>query len=96
MLEDLRYEPIWARDSASAGEASERGEAAPDRALAYSAAAQLRKRDFGLLTDEESAAIQAAMFAIAARLPIRRSRRLQPDRRGRQLDLRFSDALAQV
>lgn len=88
LLEDLRYEPVWARDSASAAEAGEQGEAAPDRALAYSAAVQLRKRDFGTLTDEESAAIGAAMVAIAARLPTRRSRRLQQDRHGRRLDLR--------
>jgi len=88
MLEVLRHEPVWVRDSASAAEAGEQGEAAPDRALAYSAAVQLRKRDFGLLTDEESAAIRDAMVAIAERLPTRRSRRLQSDRRGRRLDLR--------
>lgn len=88
LIDDLRSEPVWAQESALAAEADERTEAAPDRALAYSPAARLRKRDFGLLTEDEADAIQEAMVAIAQRLPIRRSRRLQPDRRGRQLDLR--------
>ncbi len=86
--EDLRYEPVWGRDSTPAAEADAPAEEAPQRALAYSARAQLRKRDFGVLTRGEAAAIQAAVYAIAQRLPTRRSRRLEPDRRGRQLDLR--------
>ena len=88
LLADLRAEPVWAQDSAFAGNADEPAEAAPDRALAYSATAQLRKRDFGLLTAGEAAAIQNTIYTIAQRLPTRRSRRLRPDRRGRQLDLR--------
>ncbi len=88
VLEDLRSEPVWAQDSTLASNADEPAEAATNRALAYSPVAQLRKRDFGLLTADEADAIQDAMFAIAQRLPTRRSRRLQPDRRGRQLDLR--------
>jgi uncharacterized protein len=88
LLAELRAEPVWAQDSAFAGNAEEPAEAAPDRALAYSATAQLRKRDFGLLTADEAATIQDAIYTIAQRLPTRRSRRLQPERRGRQLDLR--------
>ena len=88
LLDDLRSEPVWTQDSDVASDTGEPDEEAPDRALAYSPAAQLRKRDFGLLTPGEAAAMEDAMFAIARRLPTRRSRRLQPDRRGRQLDLR--------
>src|SRR4051812_45811035 len=88
MLEDLRREPIWALDSFQVSDAAELAEDAPDRALVYSPAERLRQRDFGALTGAEAAGIQAAIFAIARRLPLRRSRRLQPDRRGRQLDLR--------
>lgn len=69
VLDDSRSEPVWAQDSTLASDADEPAEAAPDRALAYSAIAQLRQRDFGLLTADEADAIQAAMFAIACRLP---------------------------
>ena len=88
LLEDLRSEPVWAQDSGFGSSADAPAEDAPDRAMSYSAAAQLRQRDFGLLTADEAASIQAAMFTIAQRLPIQRSRRLEPDHRGRQLDLR--------
>ena len=88
VVEDLRSEPVWAGDSTLDLGAPETPEVAPDRARAYSAAELLRNRDFGQLTAAEAAAIQAAVFALAQRLPARRSRRLRPDRRGRELDLR--------
>jgi uncharacterized protein with von Willebrand factor type A (vWA) domain len=87
-LEDLRYEPVWALDNVQASDVAELPEDAPDRARGYSFAERLRQRDFGALTGAEATAIQAAIFAIARRLPMRRSRRLRPARRGRQLDLR--------
>lgn len=87
-IEELRDEPVWGRDGTQAVETGAPAEEAPDRTGAYSASAQLRKRDFGLLADDEAAAIQSAIYAMARRLPTRRSRRLEPGRRGRQLDLR--------
>lgn len=87
-LVDLRAAPIWALDAARAADLAEPPEVAPDRAAAYSAAETLRQRDFGALSAAESGGIAAAIAAAAMRLPRRRSRRLQPGRRGRQLDLR--------
>ncbi|MFN8467468.1 MAG: VWA domain-containing protein [Caldilineaceae bacterium] len=88
VVEDLRSEPVWAGDSALDMGTGETPEVAPDRALAYSAVERLRNRDFGQLTAAEAEAIEAAIFSLAQRLPTRRSRRLQPARRGRMLDLR--------
>ena len=87
-LADLRHESLWTLDVVETADLAEPPEDALNRTLAYTAVERLRQRDFGALTVDESAAIQAAMFILTKRLPVRRSRRLRLARRGRQLDLR--------
>jgi uncharacterized protein len=48
----------------------------------------LRRKDFASMTPEEFAQAARAMAEVAARRPLRRSRRLRPHARGRSLDLR--------
>ena len=48
----------------------------------------LRRRDFAAMSPDELAAARALMRTLAARRPLRRSRRLRRDPRGRALDLR--------
>jgi uncharacterized protein with von Willebrand factor type A (vWA) domain len=56
--------------------------------VGWSAEEVLRQRDFASMTPEELAQARALMTALATLRPRRRSRRLRPHPRGRQLDLR--------
>jgi uncharacterized protein with von Willebrand factor type A (vWA) domain len=87
-LSDLRSAPVWILDAARAADLTESAEVATDLAAAYSAAEALRQHDFGALSAAESTGIAAAIAAVARRLPMRRSRRMQLGPQGRQLDLR--------
>jgi uncharacterized protein with von Willebrand factor type A (vWA) domain len=87
VIEDLRRAAAWAPAVAEAEDLTA-PPPAPQRAAAYSSSERLRTRDFGALDAEERAAVAAAILAIARRLPMRRSRRLQGARRGHVLDLR--------
>jgi uncharacterized protein with von Willebrand factor type A (vWA) domain len=49
---------------------------------------ELRRKDFAAMTPEEYARVRPFITAIAAARPLRRSRRLRPHPRGRELDLR--------
>jgi uncharacterized protein len=88
LLEEPRLEPVWAIDAIEAVDLTDQPDLTPDRVRTYSAVEYLRQRDFGSLTPAEAAAVQSAIVTIAQRLPVRRSRRLQPTRRGRQVDWR--------
>jgi uncharacterized protein with von Willebrand factor type A (vWA) domain len=74
------------------GKAAEgdQGEAAAgeDSRAGWSAQELLRTKDFGDLTSEELNRIAALIYELAQERPRRRSRRLRPHRRGRELDLR--------
>jgi len=48
----------------------------------------LRRKDFASMTPEEFAQAARVLAEVARRRPLRRSRRLRPDPRGRSLDLR--------
>jgi uncharacterized protein with von Willebrand factor type A (vWA) domain len=56
--------------------------------LGWSATELLRQRDFAAMTPEEFSQARALMRRLATVRPQRRSRRLRPHPRGRQLDLR--------
>ncbi|HEY6605441.1 MAG TPA: VWA domain-containing protein, partial [Gaiellaceae bacterium] len=56
--------------------------------VGWSAHEVLRRKDFGSMTDEEFARVAKAIADVATTRPLRRSRRLRPDSRGRRLDLR--------
>jgi uncharacterized protein with von Willebrand factor type A (vWA) domain len=87
-VEDLRHEPVWSVNAIETTDLAEPLALAANRANAYTSAERLRQRDFGALDSRETAAVTAAIRALAGKLPVRRSRRLRPSRRGRQLDLR--------
>ncbi len=74
------------RRDASAGQDAP-AEREPEE-IGTSAHEVLRRRDFAAMTPAELAAARKLISAVAARRPRRRSRRLQPHRRGHVLDLR--------
>lgn len=88
LLDDRRAEGVWAVEAVQAADLAEGLEAGNDRALAWSAAERLRRRDFGELGPAEAAAVAEALRLLARRLPVRRSRRLQPASSGQRIDLR--------
>jgi len=65
----------------------ERGEG-EKQSLRYSPEELLRDKDFATLSSEEFELVSKLMVELAASRPRRRSRRLRPDSRGRQLDMR--------
>jgi uncharacterized protein with von Willebrand factor type A (vWA) domain len=68
---------------------NEAGEVAEDRSSqGFSAEEQLRQRDFADMTPDELENVAKLIAAIASGRPRRRSRRLRPHHRGRDLDLR--------
>jgi uncharacterized protein with von Willebrand factor type A (vWA) domain len=71
-----------------ASEADDEGGDGDDERQGWSAAEQLRRKDFGSMTPEEFARVRRLIAQIALRRPRRRSRRLRPHHRGRVLDLR--------
>ncbi len=56
--------------------------------IGWSADELLRQKDFAAMTPEELARLRALLVDVAARRPLRRSRRLRPHHRGRVIDLR--------
>jgi uncharacterized protein with von Willebrand factor type A (vWA) domain len=58
------------------------------QSLGYSPDELLRDKDFATLSSEEFALVSKLMTELAASRPKRRSRRLRPESRGRQLDMR--------
>ncbi|HXV33208.1 MAG TPA: VWA domain-containing protein [Gaiellaceae bacterium] len=56
--------------------------------IGWSAHEVLRQKDFAAMTPEELARLRVLLDDVAARRPLRRSRRLRPHHRGRVLDLR--------
>lgn len=56
--------------------------------IGWSAVEVLRHRDFAAMSPEEFAQARAMMIKLATIRPLRRSRRLRPHSRGRELDLR--------
>ena len=56
--------------------------------VGWSAHELLRRRDFAAMTPEEFARLRTLIQEVAARRPLRRSRRLRPHHRGRVVDLR--------
>ena len=54
----------------------------------WSSDEQLRRKDFATMTPEEIERVRPLIAGIAASRPLRRSRRLRPHPRGRELDLR--------
>ena len=72
-----------------AGEGDDGGEASGEETRAgWSAEELLRTKDFAELTPEEFKRVAALVYELAKERPQRRSRRLQPHHRGRELDLR--------
>jgi uncharacterized protein len=67
------------------GSADEEGEPSE---IGWSAHEVLRQKDFAAMTPEELARLRVLLDDVAARRPLRRSRRLRPHHRGRILDLR--------
>ncbi|MBA2476107.1 MAG: VWA domain-containing protein [Actinobacteria bacterium] len=66
----------------------EQSESAGEVTVGWSADEVLRAKDFSSMTPEEFARARALMTAIASARPRRRTRRLRPHPRGRELDLR--------
>ena len=69
------------------------GEGEPDAAeetseVGWSAHELLRRKDFAAMTPDELARLRVLLRTVAARRPVRRSRRLRPHHRGRVVDLR--------
>jgi len=87
---DDRRELVWEVDPTQAIHTVEVPENGVDRRDAWSGNEQLRRRDFGGLSEPETAALQQALHSLARQLPIRRSRRRAPALRGRRIDLRSS------
>jgi uncharacterized protein len=56
--------------------------------IGWSAHEVLRQKDFAAMTPEELVRLRALLAEVAARRPLRRSRRLRPHHRGRVVDLR--------
>jgi hypothetical protein len=56
--------------------------------IGWSAHEVLRQKDFAAMTPEDLARLRVLLDDVAARRPLRRSRRLRPHHRGRILDLR--------
>jgi uncharacterized protein with von Willebrand factor type A (vWA) domain len=56
--------------------------------IGWSAHELLRRKDFAAMTPEEFARLRALIQEVAARRPLRRSRRLRAHHRGRDVDLR--------
>jgi uncharacterized protein with von Willebrand factor type A (vWA) domain len=74
-----------------AGDGNQPDSAAGDgekQSLGYSPDELLRDKDFATLSSEEFALVSKLMTELAASRPKRRSRRLRPESRGRQLDMR--------
>ncbi len=77
------------RRSSSAKRADDAGEAGEDQtSLGFSPDELLRQRDFADMTAEEHEAVWKLILEIASGRPRRRSRRLRPHHRGRDLDMR--------
>jgi uncharacterized protein len=70
---------------ADGGSPDEEGEPSE---IGWSAHEVLRQKDFAAMTPEELARLRVLLDDVAARRPLRRSRRLRPHHRGRILDLR--------
>jgi hypothetical protein len=69
------------------------GEGEPDAAeetseVGWSAHELLRRKDFAAMTPDELARLRVLLRTVAARRPVRRSRRLRPHHRGDVVDLR--------
>ena len=67
---------------------SSREEAGDPSEIGWSAHEVLRQKDFAAMTPEELVRLRALLEEVAARRPLRRSRRLRPHHRGRVVDLR--------
>ena len=67
---------------------SSREEAGDPSEIGWSAHEVLREKDFAAMTPEELVRLRALLEQVAARRPLRRSRRLRPHHRGRVVDLR--------
>jgi hypothetical protein len=67
---------------------SSREEAGDPSEIGWSAHEVLREKDFAAMTPEELVRLRALLEEVAARRPLRRSRRLRPHHRGRVVDLR--------
>ena len=77
------------RRGAEAKRSDDAGEAGEDRSsLGFSPEELLRRRDFADMTPEEFENVGKLIAEIAAGRPRRRSRRLRPHHRGRDLDMR--------
>jgi uncharacterized protein len=74
------------RTRTDAGEGEEAGE--DPTAVGWSTHEVLRRKDFAAMTPEELAQAARVIGEVAAARPLRRSRRLRPSSRGRNLDLR--------
>ncbi|MGH3016765.1 MAG: vWA domain-containing protein [Gaiellaceae bacterium] len=79
----LRRTSETKRDEAGGGEAKE-----DQTSLGYSPDELLRRRDFADMTPEELENVGKLICAIASGRPRRKSRRLRPHHRGRDLDMR--------
>jgi uncharacterized protein len=73
------------RDGTGEGEPDAVGDASE---IGWSAHELLRRKDFAAMTPEEFARLRVLLRDVAARRPLRRSRRLRPHHRGRVVDLR--------
>jgi len=76
------------RDASAEPGAGEAGDKETPSKTGYSADEILRHKDLADLTHEEFDRIAQLIAGLASRRPKRRSRRLRPDHRGRELDLR--------
>jgi uncharacterized protein with von Willebrand factor type A (vWA) domain len=90
LLDDRRRQPVWEAGAVEAADLGEGPEIGLDRTRAWSAAERLRTVDFGELSAAEAATVQEAMRGLARRLPTRRTRRLEPARRGQRINLRVT------
>jgi len=83
-----RPRPVGAASRDGTAEAGDLGSDADERAAGWSAEEVLRHKDFSEMAKEELAGLRRLMAELAAARPVRRSRRLRPNPRGRTLDLR--------
>jgi uncharacterized protein with von Willebrand factor type A (vWA) domain len=88
MVEAQRRAAVWEAHALQAADLAEAHDVQLDRARTWSADERLLRHDFGELSADQAAALQAALQQLARRLPTRRSRRLEGSRRGRRIDLR--------
>jgi uncharacterized protein with von Willebrand factor type A (vWA) domain len=75
-------------DSGSEPARTDATAATEEETLGWSREEVLRRKDFAAMTEDELAEVRALMSTILSERPQRRTRRLRPHARGRQLDLR--------